>query len=361
MHAGDRQQAILRHLREQETLRVTEFAAELGVAAVTIRKDVEVLAQRGLLVRVHGGAMLPGALESQAATTPERREPVEHELTLGMVVPTLGYYHHEVIKGAQQAANELGAQLLVHASGYDPATERDLTARLLDQGVDGLLLTPSPGGADTKVAAEPWRSGLDVPVVFVERAVGTDDETSEFVMSDHVAGARMATRHLVALGRRRIALVVRDTTPTVPWIEEGYRSVLAEAGLERPTDLPYIVVSVEPPDHPEHTRPMAEFVDTVAAGKVDAAILHPEVEALNLLRWHTSRGLRVPEDLAIVSYDDEVAAIADVPLTSVAPPKHEVGYSAVELLLARIRHPERPPRRIRVMPELKIRSSAPAA
>ncbi|MGW7355316.1 substrate-binding domain-containing protein [Streptomyces sp. NPDC054802] len=66
----------------------------------------------------------------------------------------------------------------------------------------------------------------------------------------------------------------------------------------------------------------------------------------------------VPGDLAVVSYDDEVAGLGDLPLSAVAPSKHEVGVSAVELLAARVAEPDRPRRQVSILPELRVRASS---
>ncbi|MFJ2582462.1 substrate-binding domain-containing protein [Kitasatospora aureofaciens] len=72
-------------------------------------------------------------------------------------------------------------------------------------------------------------------------------------------------------------------------------------------------------------------------------------------------GLTVPDDLALVAYDDEIADIPDIPLTAVAPPKYLIGHTAAELLLRRLHHPDHPRRSILIRPSLTIRRSCGAA
>ncbi|MBT2448909.1 DeoR/GlpR family transcriptional regulator [Streptomyces sp. ISL-43] len=373
MHAEERQQAILRRVREAGSMRVTEFAAELGVSVVTVRKDVEVLAERGLLARVHGGAMLP---EDWAETVPPRTAPaaapaaasaadagrprgaaVGRPLTLGLIVPSSAYYYPDVIKGAREAADALGVRLTLAVSTYDVDTEKAQAARMVADGVDGLLLAPSAAGVEGSPGG-PWYEELGVPVVLVERRPEQQASACEHVGTDHGYGARLAVRHLLDAGRHRIALVMRGGTPTAPWIKEGYDAAMAEADPAASGDTLFLDLAEYDAGEAAYEQAMAEFVEGVRAGRVDAALVHPDHEAVVMLQRLRSASLSVPGDVALVSYDDEVASLADLPLSAVAPSKHEVGVTGVELLVRRLREPGRPRRRIAILPELRVRASS---
>ncbi|MFJ2054951.1 LacI family DNA-binding transcriptional regulator [Streptomyces sp. NPDC087908] len=353
MHAEHRHQAILRRLREEGSLRVSDFAAELGVSPVTVRRDVEVLADRGLVARVHGGAMLPEAWAETAATAdavpalPGRGR----ERVIGLVVPSADYYYPEVIKGAREAAAARNARLVLDISGYDAAEERAQVESMIGDGVDGLLVVPTgPRG---------WYEHLPVPVVIVERRPESDETAGiDHVVSDHVHGARLAVRHLAEAGRTRLALLVRGTSPTARWIVEGFDAGVRAAGLDAPLPVSVLDTGDAGPGSPEYDDPVEELLDAVAAGRVDAVVAHPDNHALALLRRLRARSVQVPGDVAIVAYDDEVAGLADVPLTAVAPAKHEVGASAVELLIRRIDQPDAPRHRLFVLPRLRVRASS---
>jgi DNA-binding LacI/PurR family transcriptional regulator len=356
MHAEERHQAILRRVREHGSMRVTDVAGDLGVSPVTIRKDVEVLAERGLLARVHGGAMLP---ETVAETAPDTAAPSPapgQPLVLGMIVPSASYYYPDVIKGAREAASAQGARLVLRVSDYDPGEEHAQARQMIDGGIDGLLIAPS--GEVGRPGAPHWHEELPVPTILLERRPDEDAPAVEHVVTDHVYGARLAVRHLVDIGRQRIALLMRGNTPTAPWIEEGYRAGLRAAGLAAPEGGGFIDLGGEGYEAVSYDQPMTTFLDAAAAGRIDAVIVHPENDALALLQRLRGRGLAVPRDIAVVSYDDEVAALADVPLTAVAPSKHEVGVTAVELLVLRVRSPHRPRRRMFILPELHVRESS---
>ncbi|MEU2432389.1 substrate-binding domain-containing protein [Streptomyces sp. NPDC007861] len=359
MYADERHKAILRQVQRHGSARVRELAAELGASTATIRKDVEVLAQRGLVVRVHGGALLP---EDWSETRPSSA-PVAgsdtpspgRRLTFGMVVPSATYYYPELIKGVQEAAAARGVRLALRVSEYAAEQEREQARQLVEGGADGLLLAPT----DTDPGAlRQWYEDLGVPVVLVERRQARESASVEHVVTDHVFGARRAVEHLVEVGRRRIALLVRGHSPTVPWLKEGYATGMREAGLHVPDDVSFIDLGREWHGNPGYDRPMETFLDAVADKRVNAVIVHPDTEALVLLQRLRARSLSVPSDLAIVSYDDEIAGIADTPLSAVAPAKYDVGVSAVELLGLRLAEPSRARRRTFILPELHVRFSS---
>ncbi|MFI5762249.1 substrate-binding domain-containing protein [Streptomyces sp. NPDC051563] len=373
MHAEERQQAILRRVREAGSMRVTDFASELGVSVVTVRKDVEVLAERGLLARVHGGAMLP---EDWAQTAPATAAPAAaraasaataagagpgagpgsgRPLVLGLIVPSSAYYYPEVIKGAREAADALGVRLTLAVSTYDVDTEKAQAARMVEDGVDGLLLAPSAG--EGKPGGQ-WYEELGVPVVLIERRPEQQASAAEHVGTDHGYGARLAVSHLLDAGRRRIALVMRGGTPTAPWIRKGYFAAMEEAGPEAAGHALFLDLAEYGAGEPAYEQVVDAFVAAVREGRVDAALVHPDHEAMVLMQRLRSASLAVPGDVALVSYDDEVASLADLPLSAVAPSKHEVGVTGVELLVRRLREPGRPRRRIAILPELRVRASS---
>ncbi|MEL5956214.1 substrate-binding domain-containing protein [Streptomyces sp. CLV115] len=119
-----------------------------------------------------------------------------------------------------------------------------------------------------------------------------------------------------------------------------------------PPDIPRVL--------PEHDLTdlddkCAQLVQCVRAGQVDAILVHNDSIALPLVSRLQASGIRVPDDLAVVTYDDELAPLADPPLTAAAPPRRAVGAEAVELLVERLEDPERPPHRLILDPVLNVR------
>ncbi|NED94273.1 DeoR/GlpR family transcriptional regulator [Phytoactinopolyspora alkaliphila] len=369
MLAVDRQARILETVRSRGVVRLRELTEELGVSVATVRRDVTTLAERGLVDRSHGsikstdsgnGDHSPALARVGESVEAVPGQPEKPAFTLGMLVPSTTYYYPDVVRGARAAAATLGARLVLGISYYDPATDRLRVDEMLAGGVDGLLITTSvPLSKQDETTA--WLASLPVPTVLVERRItlGTGIEHVESVASDHVYGACLAVRHLVGLGHNSITLVVRRDTPNRWLIEEGYKTGLDEFGLKR---LPPITTPHPEYDPATFDHAIKGVVDDVVRGRISALLVHNDQDAIVLIQRLHGAGARVPRDVAVVSYDDEVAGLIDTPLTAVAPPKQDVGRSAVELLIARLAHgAERAKRHLILLPELRIRQSCGAA
>ncbi|MEU4269411.1 substrate-binding domain-containing protein [Streptomyces sp. NPDC026092] len=245
-----------------------------------------------------------------------------------MAVPGETYYYREVIECARAAAQGLGARLTLGVSAY--AEERPQVERLLSDGVEGLLLTPSPH--------TPWApprlrrgSGLPVPVVLMERRPEpvADLEHLDRVASDHARGTVRALRYLVGLGHRRIGLLA-CATATGPWIDRGFDT--AADILSLPADAPRVtdVASLD-------VAAVEAFLDAAVATGTTAVVAHPDDQGALLVHRARMRGLVVPDDLAVIAYDDELASLAEIPLSAVAPMRYAVGRIAVTRLVQRLR------------------------
>ncbi|MFE4621169.1 substrate-binding domain-containing protein [Streptomyces sp. NPDC056747] len=349
MLAEERRETLLRLVERRGAVKVKDVAEEMGVSAVTVRQDVRDLAGRGLLVRVHGGAMSPSAAQAADAAAPAAPRPTH---ALGLVVPPGDYYYPEIIRGVQDAARTHGARIVLAVSGETLEENQEQVRRLVAGGVDGLMLMLH-AGLEPAERTEKWLAGLDVPVVLVDRRAGAEAGRLEQVASDHAHGAGLAVRHLAELGHERIALVARAESPNTPLIREGYTAALRALGL-----TPGPEYSIGPSDGSTSTQWFEELVRAVEAGDVRAALVHNDLDAVTLVGLLQARALRVPEDLAIVTYDDEVAELSDVPLTAVAPPKRAVGAWAVDLMRRRLADPGAPLAELLLRPELRVRSSS---
>ena len=377
MPAQQRRRRILEVVQERGSVRVADLADELGVAAVTARRDVAALAEQGLLQHGYGAASwpertppyLPVAVDRARSISPvSGKEGTGTSPTLGMLIPSAAYYFAEVVRGAQAAATAAGARLVLGISGYQSSEDEVQVARLLDAGADGLLLTPNwhPDTSD-QVARFPE---LGVPCVLLERRaapVTAFAATLDRVCSDHSYGAFLAVRHLVSLGHRRIALAAHQS-PAGSRVRAGYLSALDALGLGGPPVTVIDTYSLETNPVGFETA-LERMWAAVREHGVTAALIHNDVDAIMLVQRLRAMGVRVAEDLSVIAYDDEVAAFADTPLTAVQPPKREVGRAAVELLLDRLARPAAtevdetvwtPRRHLDLLPRLTIRDSCRA-
>ncbi|WP_256105189.1 substrate-binding domain-containing protein [Streptomyces sp. ODS05-4] len=333
--AAERHDRLLALVRERGTARVSELAVRLGVSPVTARRDVEALAGRGLLERVHGQVSWPGGGERAAGHGGGPAAPGGGPV-LGLLAPSATYYFAEVIRGAREAADRAGARLILRISDYRPEEDRARTEGLLAAGAEGLLVAPGWRAPGDQAEHGEWIAGLPVPAVLLERRAepGSALDSLDRVSSDHRHGVLLAVRHLVGLGHGAPLLVARADTPTALAVRAGYARALDVLGLAAPGPVvDSVPAEVEPEGFEAAVRALRE---AVASGAVTSALVHNDVDAIQMVQRLSELGVRVPDDLALIAYDDEVAALADIPLTAVAPPKRLVGRLATELLVEKL-------------------------
>ncbi|MDG0852287.1 LacI family DNA-binding transcriptional regulator [Roseateles puraquae] len=174
------------------------------------------------------------------------------------------------------------------------------------------------------------------------------------VGGDNVQGGLLAARHLLSLGKRRIAFIGDAHLPEVWLRRQGYVQALAEAGLQ-----PEPALELAAPFEPGvATAIVREFCQ--ARRDFDAVVCCSDVLALLTIQGLRAAGRSVPEDVALVGYDDmPLAAYCDPPLTTVHQPVAEAGAELVEALLGQLRGERSGPRTMPVY--LKLRQSAPDA
>ncbi|AJF68742.1 substrate-binding domain-containing protein [Streptomyces vietnamensis] len=320
------------------------LATETGLSVTTVRRAYEDLVALGLVERRQGAGTF-------AAHRPERDR--ADRRIVGVLVPDTTFYYPRVLQGIEKELAAAGARLVLACSHYDPAEEDAAVERLLSAGVHGLLLVPS-----LHTATDPGRRAeellaLPVPAVLVERrlaAHGPGDPT-EHVCTDHEGGAYDAVRHLRALGHERLGLVARTDAPTTAPIESGFARALADLGLPAPAYERDVMARWDP------DRADLALAALRASG-VTAALCFGDREAALMLGAARRAGLRVPEDLALISYDNEFADVAETPLTAVSPPKYQLGRLAAQILLRRLAEGDAAPlHQVQLRPRLVVRAS----
>lgn len=170
---------------------------------------------------------------------------------------------------------------------------------------------------------------------------------------DNIGGGREATRHLLSLGRTRIAFIgtPNEHCPEILDRYDGYRSALIEAGIESDPTLQVDSLTVENDGY----RGVKELLKRGV--KFDAIFAECDIVAIGALRALREAGLRVPEDVAVVGFDDiPAAAFADPPLTTISQDPAKAGAALVDLLIRRI-HGE-PVRNVEIPGTLVVRRSS---
>ncbi|WP_194411303.1 substrate-binding domain-containing protein [Microbacterium cremeum] len=355
MIAEQRRERILREIVLRGRIEVADFARRTELSGMTIRRDLAVLAERGLIRRVHGGAVLPETADAPAAGARGIGTSSRPVATIGLIVPDAAYYFPPVIRGVGEAARGVGIRIVLGTTNYDPREEHHQLARLDAGGVDAIMLVTARPGLDDEAT---WQAigGIRTPVVLVERSADGAPTTLrvDSVRSDHAFGAELAVDHLAARGHRGVGLLMRETA-TAPWVAQGHLRACRRHGM---VDAPVATAPSPTWGDGSTSDVLRAFLDDCVASGVRAAVVLPDDLAVGLLGIVEGRGMRVPEDFALVAYDDEIASFATVPLTAVAPPKLAVGRRALEACLMRLEQREQAPaERIQLTPTIHVRQS----
>jgi LacI family transcriptional regulator len=273
-------------------------------------------------------------------------------LSVGLIVLDLGNpFFTDVARAVEEFCYGQGHSVHVGNSDQAPEREATLLRHFAEQRVAGVILAPIADNGEP--ADQARRSGL--PVVLVDRA---NNPSFCCVGVDDIDGGYQAAHHLVSQGHRRLAFVgspdlltqVRDRRRGVDLAMEG----TAAQCLALPTD------TLGAADG----RRAAESLAALPAGERPTGVVAAnDLLAIGLLQGLVGAGLRVPDDVALVGYDDiEFAAAAAVPLSSVRQPRRELGLTAARLLFEEMAAADgdqpHAHRVVKLTPELVVRRSS---
>jgi LacI family transcriptional regulator len=255
----------------------------------------------------------------------------------------------EVYRGVETAANEVGYLVVVCGFAGDPTHERRQLRLLEEQRVAGILATRVSKG-NSRIYTQMRQRGT--PVVMLDRRSAIKNQCS--VSVDDVAGGRLAGEHLCSLGHKRLALVngPRDWSQCADR-REGFLAAAGTAGakLLADTDVEVEKMTIAAGE---------EAATTILAAKQrpSAVFCANDLLALGLEHALIAAGFRVPEDFAIVGYDDVAfATMAFVPITSVRQPAYELGHRAALQLLSEASDEKHKHEQVVFEPELVVRAS----
>ncbi|MFD6419568.1 LacI family DNA-binding transcriptional regulator [Streptomyces sp. NPDC060194] len=304
-----------------------EVAARAGVSVRTVSNVVR---DTGRFSEATRERVLRAVAElGYRPNTAARRLRTGRSGVLLLAVPELSMPYFAELAGhlLRQAAGH-GCTLLVEATGGRPEAELDIVLGRTDPMVDGVIL--SPLALDDTAVTE---SAARRPLVLLGEQV--HDLPCAHVTIDNTAAAREATAHLLGRGRRRVAVVGRQTIPfaaTSATRLNGYRQALAAAGLGYDERLAPPVAEYHRADGASAMRTLLDLPEPP-----DAVFCFADALAAGAMHAVRERGLRVPEDVAVVGFDDvDEARYAAPPLTTIAPAKEELARLAVAALLDRV-------------------------
>lgn len=266
--------------------------------------------------------------------------------SIGLAITAISNeYFGDLLSAIEESVSEHGSTVLLAETRDDPIREYVAITTLIERRVDGLLvgLGPDPDPRTVRLLLS-----TDIPVVLVDRVA---DYPFDFVGSANVGPMMELTRHLIGHGHRRIGIIAgRPGLPTSAERLDGYLEAVRRAGLTFDGSLIARGGSSE--------DLAAEALNSLLGlDEPPTAIVTANNQmTIGVLRRLKDLGLRLPDDLALGSFDDfRWSDLLDPPLTAVAQSWREMGQTAVRLIMARIAQPDRPIERIRLPADLQVR------
>lgn len=276
--------------------------------------------------------------------------------TIGLLIPDMQNPHYwEIANGVEQQLQTENFDLLLATTSLDPEREIHFVDALSRRRIDGLiLLLTYPERVKTRIESLA-KSRMALVLV---GATLSDSDPSLAVSFDcaepnYYDGAMQTMRHLIGLGHRRIGMIYGVADPRLGTDRlRAYQESLESAGLEFNEHL------IEPCGTTLEAGYEATLRLLERSPRPTAILVINDLLAIGALRAASVRGIRVPDDLSIASFDDiEMAAYASPPLTTMRVNAQEVGRTAARLLLMRLQNPSLPAQHARIPSRLVVRGS----
>ncbi|HVV19331.1 MAG TPA: LacI family DNA-binding transcriptional regulator [Pseudonocardiaceae bacterium] len=332
----------------QPSSRVTirDVAARAGVSVATVSK---VINQR-YGVSAETFARVQAVIEELGYEASLVAQSLRNHKTnvIGILVSDLEPFSTELLKGAADAIRGSGFELVVYSAGGRVGDhvgwERRYLSRLSGTLVDGAILV-TPTVVDVRYGA---------PIVAVDPHTGPSDLPT--IDSDNLRGAQLAAEHLISLGHRRIGMLTgRSDLQSARLREEGFRQALAAAGIAVDDDL------MQPGDYDPEVSAASALRLLKSEHPPTAVFAANDISAIATVTAAASLGIRVPDDLSVVGFDNvPESALNSPPLTTVHQPIREMGQCAIEMLIRLIRGETSDPVHLTLATSLVVRQSTTA-
>lgn len=329
----------------------SELTARFGVARETVRRAIADLERNGLVSRRKG-----------AGTFVTKRGQRRSGL-IGLLMPdqSSARIFKDFISEISRQARRNGYEVIVLDLAVGTVAEtmvrvRRLARELVVRNVEGVVFRPLIDERLSAANLEVVRifGNAETPVVLLDADVVASPERSEcdLVAVDNVSAGRRVAEHLLERGRRRVAFMMNGT---VLRHNENWRNrlfgVAGELAMRKVED------AVRPLDFRPDSRHGLRMLYR-SEFRPDAIVCGNDETAVQLVETLQAIGKRVPEDVAVVGFDDAgIAASCRIPLTTVRQPSRQIATAVLRTLLARISRPGDSPREIRLSAPLVVRAS----
>lgn len=271
---------------------------------------------------------------------------------LGMIIPDISNpFFPLVVRGVEDIAYQNSYRLMLCNTDNDAQKEQVYFDELRAYRMAGLIVIPS---ADSRLVPMAAASGGEIPVICLDRC--PEGWRGDTVTVDNAEGAYQATRYLLELGHRRIATITGQLHVT-SGVErlKGFKRALREAGASIAPE--YIQEGrFDRLSGYEKGLMLLQF-----SPRPTAIVAANDLVALGVLAALREVGLRCPEDVSLVGFDDqEIASFTNPALTTVAQPAYQMGARAAALLFERLRGEDVPTHQVVMKATLRVRDSAAA-
>ncbi len=304
------------------------LGSDFGISRPSVRNAIDELIKEGLVNRVPG--------KGTFVADPASRSFVQSSKVISFVVPDVQTpFIGPIYKGVQRVAEENGYALAVYSSDWQIEKENRNIRLAMERGECGTIIFPNWGRHNYSEILELKKSGY--PFVLIDRYFR--DIPTDYVVVDNFMGAFEAVEYLIGLGHTSIAHVMGLPGTANDARLEGYKQALLGKGLKvQEGNMLMIGSAEEDQTEPHQACGYEETLELLQKKNRPTAIFAgSDFIALGVIQAAKSMGLSVPDDIAVVGFDDlEFASWPDIELTTVAQPKEDIGAIAAELLIEKI-------------------------
>lgn len=325
-----------------------DIAEQYNVSRGTVRESLDILVKEGRLERLPGKGtfVLDQIIEDCSKRVGVIVQFLDDDLTV------------RIMRGMENLLRERNYSLVYTSSEGDVELECEQVRRLQRDQVCGLFIMPVSANNEAIRLCQVLPPEL--PVVLLDRELPGYETTSVF--ADNKRGARQAVTHLLELGHRQIACITHGgNISSVNERVRGYEDTMREAGL-----IPLAAIPIEwhgptedglpTPFKPEELEPLIALLDSPQCPT--AIFCVNDFTAFGVMQCLLDRGIRIPEDISLVGFDDiSLASFMPVPLTTIRQPKQDIGRQAAQLLLKMIEEEPNLCELVRLPTSLIVRSS----